>query len=142
MKMMGCLLDEMKVAQTTMAEMKTASLAEEMADVMVRMMNASLAEMKAVSLAQKMADMKVRMMDCQSAASSAKMTTEVMVRRMGCLSMVVRLMGCLSAASLAKMTGDMLVRLMDFLLAASWAEDEEIKIKIKMRWLSADVMAA
>jgi len=30
----------------------------------------------------------------------------------------------------------MLVRLMDFLLAASWAEE------IKMGWLSADVMAA
>jgi hypothetical protein len=54
-RMMGCLMAEMKVAQTTMAEMKAASLAEEMADVMVRMMDcllaASLAEKKAVSLA-------------------------------------------------------------------------------------------
>jgi len=36
-RMMGCLQDEMKASQTTMAEVKAASLAEEMADVMVGM---------------------------------------------------------------------------------------------------------
>jgi hypothetical protein len=49
----------------SLAEMKAASLVEEMADEMVMMMDS----LSAASLAEKTADMKVKMMDCWWASS-------------------------------------------------------------------------